>query len=131
MASKSIRKNTKRSKEIINEDENKELEKKLKQSVNEAITSSEINLKSYIDKRFAIIFDALSKNIVSSVEAKYEKIHSSLTLKKLTSNNYQSPTAITTREDIIKAIEIAITPKKIDDFLEKYMIELKELRFEI
>jgi len=117
MSNKDDKKKSK--KEIDHENLNKTLEKledRLKNFFLSQIKASEQSLKSHLENRVQLYFDEIGERIAELIDHKYAQVHDrTYTTKSLDCS--------LSKEDVLQAVEFAISTENIEKSVKKYMKE--------
>ena len=105
----------------VNTNDEEQISDHLMSYINDRQCSTTSDIKTYLDSRLTIYFNTLESKLKEFVDAKYELLHNREYIEKNKENQ-------TTEENVLQAIEIAISTENIDKNIKKYMNELMKLR---
>ena len=112
--------NTKKSKkEKDDENLNKSLENledRLKNFFHLQLKASEKSLKNYLENRVQVYFDEIGERIAELIDDKYSQVHDRSYLSASSDNSLS-------KEDVLEAVEFAISTENIGKSVSKYMKE--------
>lgn len=113
----------------LDEEKNDVENLQMKAMINKAFLGFDLRFKKHIDDQVTILTERIFRKLEDIVETKYESIHRDKSLNNISSSKYRTPnSSCNTTEDVIKAVQLVITPSEIDQNINKFMKELAELR---